>query len=471
MATAPRTPGNWLSRCRTQQISVSFFGKQLSASMKLSSSPGTEIQNPNGDPNCDAGYPYYQQLNLQELNGYEVHLTRFLAAGQDWSDRIPNWFGSWRLAPLGALRANICWQVSGAPTALEYEIDGTDGAGNEISATLSVPFQGPGQSAGALSASQDSVSINAGASQSATASVTVNVPSGQAWSLSVFPANQNTSWMVVSPLSGAGPSQVHLVASAAGLENGVYTATLVFQSVNTIPQFVNVPVTFTIGASSDVVIAAVANGASFGKNVAPGMILSVFGQNLSPATEAASAVPLPLNLGGVTVTINGVAAPLYFISPTQLNIQLPYETAAGTAVMGVNNNGQVASYSFAVQAAAPGIFVGGDGGLAPASSGPPGSSWAFYITGQGDVTPAVETGDPPANDTPVSGLPAPRLPLSLTVGGVPVTPFFVGIPYGLVGATQINFTVPGNVPAGTQPVVVTIGGVDSTPAKFTVTGH
>jgi uncharacterized protein (TIGR03437 family) len=87
------------------------------------------------------------------------------------------------------------------------------------------------------------------------------------------------------------------------------------------------------------------------------------------------------------------------------------------------------------------------------------------------VTPAVGTGDPPANDTPVSGLPAPRLPLSLTVGGVPVTPFFVGIPYGLVGVTQINFTVPGNVPAGTQPVVVTIGGVDSTPGKFTVTGH
>jgi uncharacterized protein (TIGR03437 family) len=455
----------------TQQISVPFFGKQLSGSMKLLSSPGTEIQNPNGDPNCDAGYPYYQQLNLQELNGYEIHLTRFLAGGNDFSDQIAGWFGSWRLAPLGTLQANICWQVDQVPTVFDYEIDGTDDAGNEITATLTVPFQGPGQSAGTLSALQDSISINSGASQTATASVTVNVPSGQAWSLSVFPANQNTSWLMVFPLSGTGPSRVNLVASGAGLENGVYTATLVFQSVNTIPQFVNVPVTFTMGASSGVAIAAVANGASFGKNVAPGMILSVFGQNLSPATEGASEVPLPLDLGGVSVTINGVAAPLYYVSPTQLNIQVPYETAAGTAVMGVNNNGQVASYSFAVKAAAPGIFVAGDGGLAGGASGRPGSSWAFFITGQGDVTPAVGTGDPPANDTPVSGLPAPRLPLSLTVGGVPVTPFFVGIPYGLVGVTQINFTVPGNVPAGTQPVVVTIGGVDSTPGKFTVTGH
>lgn len=454
-----------------QQLSVPFFGPQLAASMKLSSSPASEIQNPYGDPNCYSDYPYYQQLNLQEINGYGIQLTRFLADGEDMSDQIEYWFGSWRLAPLGSLQAAICWQVEGTPRVMQYEVDGIDSEGNQISATLSVPFLAPAPDAGALSASQESVSLSSGSSSSSTSSLTVDVPSGQQWSLSIFPANQKTSWLVVSPLSGAGSSRVTMVASKAGLDPGVYTATLVFQSVNTIPQFVNVPVTFTVGASSDVKIAAVANAASFARSYAPGMILAVFGQNLADNIELAAEVPLPLSLAATFVTINGIAAPLYYASPTQLNIQIPYETAAGTAMLGVNHNGKVASYTFEVQSAAPGIFTGADGGMVPYSSGTPGSAYIFFITGEGDVTPMLETGVPPDNDTPVSELPAPRLPLTMTIGGVPVTPFFVGIPYGLVGVTQINFTLPSNVPTGRQPVVVTVGGVDSAPAKFTVTSR
>jgi uncharacterized protein (TIGR03437 family) len=58
-------------------------------------------------------------------------------------------------------------------------------------------------------------------------------------------------------------------------------------------------------------------------------------------------------------------------------------------------------------------------------------------------------------------LPAPRQPVSLTVGGIAVTPLFVGIPSGLAGVTQINFTVPAGLAAGPQPVVVTVGGAAS----------
>ena len=289
----------------TQQISVPFYGKQLSAAMTISSSPSSEIQNPNGDPNCDADYPYYQQLNLQELNGYEIHLTRFLAGGNDFSSQIAEWFGSWRLAPLGALQAGICWKLDNAPVTLDYEIDGVDTDGNEITATLSVPFQGPQQSAGGLSASKDSVSLTTDVSESATASVAVNVPSAEKWSVSVFPANQDSSWLVVFPLSGAGSSEVKLVASAAGMPSGVYTAILVFQSVNTIPQFVNVPITFIIGASNSISIDGVANGASFEQTFAPGMILDVFGRNLADSAESAPAVPLPFSLAGASVTVNG----------------------------------------------------------------------------------------------------------------------------------------------------------------------
>ncbi len=123
--------------------------------------------------------------------------------------------------------------------------------------------------------------MSASPSQSAATTVNVNVPSGQAWTVSAFPASQKSGWLTVFPLSGTGPATVNLVAAAPGLANGVYTTTLVFQSANTTPQFVNVPVTFTIGASSAISIGGVAHGASYQHVYAPGMLVSVFGTNLA----------------------------------------------------------------------------------------------------------------------------------------------------------------------------------------------
>ena len=175
---------------------------------------------------------------------------------------------------------------------------------------------------------------------------------------------------------------------------------------------------------------------------------------------------------GVSVTVNGVPAPLKYVSPLQINFQIPYETGAGTAVLGVNNNGQVASDSFQVAPSGPGIFnVFVDPTGAVVTSAPPGGILTLFITGDGDASPPIATGAPPPTDTPVASLPAPRLPVTVTVGGVPAeTPFlFIGVPTWSVGVTQINFMVPPAAPLGPQPVVVTVGGVASAPATLTVT--
>lgn len=224
----------------SQQISVPFYGPQFSASMFLSSSPAVAVMNPNSNA-CPADYPYYQELNLQEMNGYEVYLTNFFNGDDDESDSIEYWFGSWRLAPLGSLQADICWAIDG-PQTLDFEVDGVDSEGNDVTTTLSVSFQSPTQSPGKLSTSRDSLDLSATSGGSTSASLQVSVPTGQQWTLSVFPANQRTSWLTVSPLSGTGPATVTVKASGAGLANGEYAATLVVQSVNTMPQFVNVPV-------------------------------------------------------------------------------------------------------------------------------------------------------------------------------------------------------------------------------------
>ncbi|MGA2267957.1 MAG: protease pro-enzyme activation domain-containing protein [Bryobacteraceae bacterium] len=452
----------------TQQISIPFFGQQIAASMALTSAPGTVVQYSNGYSQCPQGFrQWFQRLNLQEQNGYEVVLTKFVAGGFDLTDSIASWFGSWRLAPLGALYAGICWPDGTLPTTMSYEIDGTDTAGNAIVATASVPFRAPvSGGGGALSVSPTSASMSvsgAAGNQPATSSINVTVPTGQQWSVSVFPANQQTQWLVVYPLSGTGPAKINLVASSPGFGNGAYTATLVVQSVDTVPQAINVPVQFTIGGSSAISIGGVAHGASFQHVYAPGMVLSVFGTNLAPSVRLAS-LPLPLIMAGVSATVNGIAAPLYYVSPLQLNIQVPYETAAGTALLAVSNNGLVATYSFEVSASAPGIYLQPGNAITPNASGRRGQIYTLFITGAGEVSPPIATGAAPS----AKQVPVPLLPVSMSIGGVTAQTQYVGIPGWSVGTLQINFTVPPSAPLGVQPVVVTVGSAASAAANFTV---
>jgi uncharacterized protein (TIGR03437 family) len=455
----------------TQQVTVPFYAKQISASMALSSSPGTVTQDTTGYTGCPSDYPYYQELNLQEKNGYEVYLNKFTDAGDDDSDSIEYWFGSWRLAPLGSLQAEICWSLDGAmPQTLDYEVDGVDPNGNKITTTLSVTFESAPKSPGALSVSRDSLVWSVSAGGSKTDSINVTVPAGQQWSLTVFPANQGTRWLTASPQSGTGPATVSLSANASGLAGGAYQALLVFQSVNTYPQFIDVPVLFGVGLTANVNITGLANGASFQQVYAPGMIMSVFGTNLSNSSTAlyAPSVPLPTTMGGVSAQINGIPCGLYYASKTQLNIQVPYETPEGYAYLTVNNNGQVGvSDAFTIQASAPGIFVGSGNSLVPVATAKRGQSLTLFLTGDGDVLPFLASGTPPSAS--MNPLPAPRLSLTLTVAGITVKPDFVGIPTWAVGETQINFTVPQNTPLGAQSVVVQLGDTSSKAAAINVT--
>jgi len=199
------------------------------------------------------------------------------------------------------------------------------------------------------------------------------------------------------------------------------------------------------------------------------MLLYVAGSQLSPVLQIASSVPFPDFMGDVSATINGLAAPLFYVSPGQMNIQIPYEIPPGKATLAIASLGQFATFSFTVGAAAPGIFMAQDGSLVPFASGRLGDTLPLFITGQGAVSPSVATGAAPSSGTPLSQLPAPVLLVTVTIGGIAVTATFVGIPTGLVGVTQINFQIPQNAPLGPQPVVVTIGGVPSAPVTLTVT--
>jgi uncharacterized protein (TIGR03437 family) len=239
----------------------------------------------------------------------------------------------------------------------------------------------------------------------------------------------------------------------------------------TVSASVAMSVTSTGSASRGMpAITGVSNGASFQGVYAPGMILSIFGSQLASSTSSAGSVPLPVSMAGVAVTVNGVAAPLYYLAPGQLNIQIPYETAAGaTATVTINNNGQVTSQSFLMAPTAPGIFTDASSAPVPNTSASRGQIITLFITGSGAVTPSISTGSAPPAATAVSLLPTPVQAAKVTVGGVPASVQFIGIPSGLVGVTQVNYQVPTGIGLGTQPVVVTIGGVTSAPANLKVT--
>jgi uncharacterized protein (TIGR03437 family) len=224
-----------------------------------------------------------------------------------------------------------------------------------------------------------------------------------------------------------------------------------------------------VGASTAKITAA-ANAASFQPVYAPGMLMGVFGTDLISTASQARTIPLPYNMGGVSATVNGISAPVLgtFPAANQINVQVPYEAGAGPAVLAINNNGQVSWYPFQIAPAAPGIFGLWDTTFKPANSAAPGTTLVAYITGDGDVTPTLPTGEAPASGTAVSRLPKSRLPLTVTVGGVQANVLFNGMTAGIVGATQINFTVPAGAPPGPQPVVVTVGGVPSQPVTLNV---
>jgi len=223
------------------------------------------------------------------------------------------------------------------------------------------------------------------------------------------------------------------------------------------------------GTDPQLVIGGASNAASGQQSYAPGMLLSVYGTALGNFVQSAGTIPLPQYLAGFEASVNSVAAPLYYVSPNQVNIQIPYETQPGTTTLMVGNPYINVNYSLKIVPSAPGIFTTSGFTAAPFSSAARGQTTTLFITGEGQVSPALADGTSPSSLTPVADLPQPNLPVSLTVAGLPATIAFIGIPSGLVGVTQINYVVPAKTPVGVQPVVVTVGGVASPPANLTVT--
>ena len=226
----------------------------------------------------------------------------------------------------------------------------------------------------------------------------------------------------------------------------------------------------TTGAPT-VTSSGIVNGANFAAGpVAPGSVISIFGTNFIASAAGATNVPLPTNLSGVSVLINGSPAPLFYVGPGQINAQVPYSAGPGAATLQVNApNGTSSTVQFQVAQAAPylnalngrAIAVDANNNLiTPQNPARVGSIAVVYFTGVGPVNAAVTTG---------AGSPAGTSTLQnfATIGGATATLSYLGLTPQSVGLAQANIRIP-NLSTGDYPVLLNIGGVNSNTAPIAV---
>jgi uncharacterized protein (TIGR03437 family) len=446
----------------TRTVTATFLGPQVFQNFNLTASPLTMQQN-TGTPACQ----YSQKLILDETGGFNFQIIGLQEGNVDITDKVLSTFGTTRLAPWGSLQGTLCWNGAAAPATDFVLIALEDDFGNVLEAELAVSFAAAGPAVSTpLSVSPSRLTLPPPLPASA---LLVIADKSQAWTATVSPGNRTTGWLSLSQYSGTGPATILVRGAGAGFENGVYRALITFETSGGAQQSVTVPVMYVLGGSGQSRITGVSNAISYKPAASPGEILALFGSQLSGTVQEASTQPLPFTLGGVSATVNGIAAPLYYVSPNQLNIQVPYETGAGPAVVGVNNNGNIAGFQFQVTPTAPAIVADAAGMVVPTGTVAQGKIATLYMTGDGDVTPALVTGASPATGTPVGSLPHPLSPVTVTVGGTQAFLQFIGIVPGVVGLTQVNFVVPSSAPVGNQPVVATVGGVSSPAVNIAVT--
>ncbi|MCU1235424.1 MAG: hypothetical protein JWP63_3391 [Candidatus Solibacter sp.] len=220
----------------------------------------------------------------------------------------------------------------------------------------------------------------------------------------------------------------------------------------------------SIQAAPAIASNGVVNSASFATPVSPGAYTAIFGTGLAATTRSWTPPELangklPVQLDGVSVTMNGKPAYIYYVSPRQIDVIAPADTASGPVPVVVTNTGVASvSASAQLQSAAPAFFAIGKYAIAthangslvgPATALPgatpalPGEVIVVYGTGFGPTNPAVD-------GLVVSSAANLAVAPAITIGGAPAVVQFAGL--SAAGLDQINVTVPA-LPAGSKGAI------------------
>jgi uncharacterized protein (TIGR03437 family) len=272
----------------------------------------------------------------------------------------------------------------------------------------------------------------------------------------------------VAPGSDVGPIRFYVAGNAANA-NGQPTGDRIHTAQITVGP------SASGGTPPSINSGGVVNGASFQPGIVSGSWISIFGSNFTTTRRDWEGLiqngVFPTTIEGVQVHINNKPAAIHFISPGQINVQVPEDTATGIVNVEVTTPGgrttaaanmeQIRPGLFGfdtatrryVSATTSGVFIGNPAETPGTRAARPGEIIELWGTGFGTTQEARPIGRVFTNASPV------QAQVRVRVGGIDVTPEFAGI----VGAGlyQVNIRVPQNLGNGAHQVSISVGGVES----------
>jgi len=295
------------------------------------------------------------------------------------------------------------------------------------------------------------------------------------------------AWLAVSPTSGTTPVNLTVTINPAGLPVGTYQGNVTVTAAGATPLVLPVTLTVTPSPIITPTIASIQNAASYAFSaISPGMNVYIQGANMGPGTLATYIVQngvLITTVAETTVTFDGIPAPIVYTSSTQVSVMVPYGVAGRGRVNMVVSYRSAPSAPFGINVVdvSPGLYTlnasstGAGSGTGQGailnqnntvnSSVNPETAGNFiqiYATGEGVTTPrGIDGAINPAR----LPLPAPSVPVSVTIGGIQVPASDIAYageaPGSVQGQLQVNAKIPDTLPSGPQPIFITVGGVPS----------
>jgi uncharacterized protein (TIGR03437 family) len=293
-------------------------------------------------------------------------------------------------------------------------------------------------------------------------------------------ASFNTATVNMSHI-GSGVWQGTWTPSAAGtvavqikaiLQSGAILAA--GTSTSLIGTVTAMPASAPSGNAAAPLTSAVEHAASsaFGIPVAPGELITVYGQSLVDGALQTNAAPWPTQAQGLQVLFGVTPLPIYYSSATQMAVQVPFSVPLNTQyqLSVVNGTGLSVPQTVTIAPAVPGIFTvnqqgTGQGAIVHANSAvitdttspaSIGETVTIYCTGLGIVSPAVVEGQQPTTASQTVN------PVTATIGGVNAPVSYAGVTPGAPGLYQVNLMVPSGIATGDKvPVQITIAGQTS----------
>ncbi|HTC86642.1 MAG TPA: hypothetical protein VK686_00020 [Bryobacteraceae bacterium] len=297
---------------------------------------------------------------------------------------------------------------------------------------------------------------------------------------------------VSTPLGNGGPATSAYIGNPLGLlldaagDLLITTTTGDVRDVKAAP-----PAPPTLGSGG------VVGASAFGKStsIAPGSWIEIYGSSLASntrqwATTDFSGVNAPTSLDGTSVTIGGQQAFIAFISPGQVNAQVPSNVSTGVQQVALKSGGGTsASLSIMVSALEPGLLapasfnIGGvqyvvalfldgtyvlpEGAIAGVNSRPakPGDVIVLYGVGFGPVTPAVPAGQIVQQSNTIASN------FQMSIGGTSAKADYSGLAPNYVGLYQFNIVVPAVAASNAAPLTFTLGGTNGTQTLYIAIGN